>query len=399
MSAILYELPSAWLQYDRMDTLNELIEAKVALTSLTSIPYERNWVEKLQEFQLKMEVAGTSRIEGADFTDNELDAALQVEAKREDLLTRSQRQAHAAVNTYRWISALPQDRPIDARLVKEIHSRIVRGCDDDRCSPGVLRKGDENVTFGSPRHRGCEGGDECERAFERLMGAVSREFHAHDPLIQALALHYHLAAMHPFLDGNGRTARAVEALVLQRVGLRDTAFIAMSNYYYDEKPRYLQCLALVRANNHDLTPFLKFGLLGIALQCQRLAAEIRKHIAKALFRNLMYDLFNRLPNKRSRVIRDRQLEILKILLDVDQIELSQLIRRIQPRYAKVANFAKALLRDLAGLENLNAIRIESLAENRWKVFARLEWPSEITESEFFIKIRQMPKGRTYRFLQ
>ena len=63
----------------------------------------------------------------------------------------------------------------------------------------------------------------------------------------ALALHYHFAAMHPFLDGNGRSARALEALMLQRTGLRDTLFIAISNYYYEEKAEYLSALAEVRA--------------------------------------------------------------------------------------------------------------------------------------------------------
>ena len=94
------------------------------------------------------------------------------------------------------------------------------GCDDDHCAPGRLRGRDENVTFGFPRHRGCEGGPACGKAFSALVDAVKRDFRAHDPLIQAMALHYHFAAMHPFLDGNGRTARALEALLLQRAGLR-----------------------------------------------------------------------------------------------------------------------------------------------------------------------------------
>ena len=53
--------------------------------------------------------------------------------------------------------------------------------------------------------------------------------------------------MHPFLDGNGRTARALEALMLQRTGLRDTLFIAMSNYYYEHKINYLNALNDTRA--------------------------------------------------------------------------------------------------------------------------------------------------------
>lgn len=42
--------------------MNDLVEAKAAVLSLKAIPHQRDWLEKLQEIQLKMEVAGTSRI-------------------------------------------------------------------------------------------------------------------------------------------------------------------------------------------------------------------------------------------------------------------------------------------------------------------------------------------------
>jgi hypothetical protein len=51
---------------------------------------------------------------------------------------------------------------------------------------------DQNVTFGNPLHRGCEGGEQCSVAFALLSQAMSREFRGHDILIQALAAHYHL---------------------------------------------------------------------------------------------------------------------------------------------------------------------------------------------------------------
>jgi hypothetical protein len=56
------------------------------------MPYQRNWIEILQEIQLKREIAGTSRIGGADSTDRELDVALKPDATTKELLTRSQRQ-------------------------------------------------------------------------------------------------------------------------------------------------------------------------------------------------------------------------------------------------------------------------------------------------------------------
>lgn len=389
----------SWIRYDLNAIAAELIQAKAAILALTSTPYQRNWVDALQKIQLKREVAGTSRIEGADFTDRELDIALRADASLEELLTRSQRQAHAAVQTYRWLATLPDDLPLDDRLITEIHRRIVTGCDDDHCEPGALRGRDYNVTFGVPPHRGCEGGEPCKKAFEQLVYAVQHDFRGHDLLIQALALHYHFAAMHPFLDGNGRTARVLEALVLQRADLTDRAFIAMSNYYYDEKDAYLGALSHVRSLDHDLTPFLKFGLRGITVQASRLYAEIKKNMERALFRNMMYDLFNRLESTRKRVIKNRQIEILKALLEVEFIDWHELTQKMRPLYADVTNFGRTIIRDVNGLNQLGAINVNKVAENKWEISIRPQWPQEITESAFFEKVNKLPKGKTYGFLR
>jgi Fic family protein len=393
---IVYEKPRNWIQYDFSKIGNLLTNAKAAVLSLTAIPYQKNWADELQVVQLKREVAGTSRIEGADFTEKELEAAMCESA--EQLHTRSQRQAAAAVKTYRWISSLPANRPVSEELILEIHRMLVTNADDDHCPPGKIRKRDENVTFGAPRHRGVEGGEDCQSAFADLCRAVQREFQAHDPLIQALALHYHFAAMHPFLDGNGRTARALEALMLQRTGLKDSLFIAMSNYYYEEKTAYLNTLAEVRANGHDLTPFLMFGLKGIEHQGQRLFAEIRKNLAKALYRNLMYDLFGRLRTPRKRVMKERHIEILKLLLNTDKMSLDELTERTKIHYHELGSARKALVRDINYLIQLHAIAFTKLADGKYDLFVRLEWPMEITETEFFERVKQMPKAKTHTFL-
>ena len=104
--AITYTLPSNWIDYRWRDIAKELAEAKASVLSLQTTPYQRVWVEALQQMQLKLEVAGTSRIEGAEFTERELDIAMK--ETPEQLRTRSQRQAHAAMQTYRWIcSSMP----------------------------------------------------------------------------------------------------------------------------------------------------------------------------------------------------------------------------------------------------------------------------------------------------
>ena len=314
------------------------------------------------------------------------------------LETRSQKQAAAAVATYRWIAGLPGERPVDEALILEVHQRIVTGFDDDHCAPGKLRGRDENVTFGAPRHRGVSGGQECAKAFRKLSEAVRTVFQDHDPLIQALALHYHFAAMHPFLDGNGRTARALEALMLQRTGLRDTLFIAMSNYYYENKTAYLNALSDTREKDHDLTLFLKFALKGIESQCRRLFGEIRQQVAKALYRNTMNDLFGRLQSPRKRVMSSRHVQILNLLLDEEEISLEDIIKKTSHLYT-VKNPRKALIRDLGYLLELKAMQTRRPEEVQGVMLSiNLDWPMQITETEFFRRIKEMPKGKVYGFL-
>ena len=337
---IKYTLPDRWIKYSHEAVAPHLAQATGSVLALQAMPYQKEWVLDLQRQQLKREVAGTSRIEGAEFTESELDQALGKTA--EDLFTRSQRQARAATRAYEWIGTLENDLPIGGDVVREIHRRMVTGADDDRCEPGGLRGSDQNVSFGIPRHRGIEGGEKCEEGFSLFCQALQTEFPSHDSLVQALAAHYHLAAMHPFLDGNGRTARALESLFAQRAGLRDITFIPMSNYHYDEKTAYLAALAEVRQNDHDLTAFLVFGLRGFKLQCERLLAEIKVQVAKALFVNQMHDLFGRLKSPRKRVVGERQVKILQVLLEKSPMLVSDVYDTVDLHYQKLENPGKAI---------------------------------------------------------
>lgn len=395
LNMIKYNKPKNWIKYDFQAISSALVNAKATAISLSTIPYQKRWVDSLQKMELKREVAGTSRIEGADFTEGELEDALK--ESPEELITRSQRQAHAALKAYQWIATVPDERPINEELINEIHRLIVTGADDDHCEPGVLRPKDQNVNFGSPKHRGAEGGEECRAAFSSLVKAINQEYSEHDPMVQALATHFHFAAMHPFMDGNGRTARCLEALMLQRAGLRNTCFIAMSNYYYDEKNSYLNVLAEARAKDFDLTSFLNFGLKGIKTQSQRLLSQIRKEVSKELFMGMAYSLFRRLRSKKKRVLAERQLKVLKILLD-EPLTLVEVIDRTLIYYSKLSSSYAALVRDLNNLIGLDAISANK-TDDGFLLSVNLDWPTKITETEFFQEIKDLPRGKGYSFLR
>lgn len=186
--------------------------------------------------------------------------------------------------------------------------------------------------------------------------------------------------------------------MLQRTGLRDRLFIAMSNYYYEHQVGYLNALHAAGEAGHDLTAFLKFALRGIDSQCRRLFAEIKLQVSKALFRNTMTDLFGRLQTRRKRAISERQVHLLDLLLDVEEITLAELTKRTAHIYT-VKEPLKALLRDLSYLLELKAIAAEPLPERSgYRISIRLEWPTQITETEFFRQVKAMPKAKVHGFL-
>lgn len=350
--------------------------------------------------QIKMEVGGTTRIENASFVGDELDQAIRAQTP-EELHTRSQRQANAATRAYQWVKDLADDRPISPQLIKELHRIIVTGCDDDHCEPGGLRRMDQNVTFGSPRHRGVLGGPECDSAVDRLAQQASTTVREHDPLIQALALHYQFAAMHPFLDGNGRTARALEALMLKRAGLHDVVIVPMSNFYHREVKAYFAALSEVRRREHDLTQFLMLALRGLAEEVSRVTTALRVAVSKEIYRIFIGELLAALENTRRRVIVTRRLELLSHLLNQKApVGWGSLVAEAKRLYAKQKDQPAAIARDISKLLALDAVKLEwDQAEREWPLISvNLDWPSTITEAEFFEKIKQLPNSKDYSFL-
>ena len=380
-----YILPRQWAHYDTTAIFNQLVEAKTAAGILRQMPHLPQWIEPAHEEQLRLEAVGTSRIEGAEFTEREQEQALRHDAPAIGGLTHSQLQLRCADATYRWLRAQPLDRPVTAEFISDIHRRIVTGCDDDHCTPGALRSNDANVTFGMPRCRGVAGGDDCADAFGALTAAVGSEFRRHDGIIQALALHYHIGAMHPFGDGNGRTARATEAFVLRHTGVSDLVMVSLSNYYYAHQDEYLTALFECRQRAHDLTPFLQFALPAVTERCSAVATEIVVNNKRVLFREFARSLFGQLRNSRRRVLAQRQLQILDTLMDTGRTQFTNFIEHPPAYYQHLKYPYRALIRDIVGLLHLKALCLDDSG-----ISVNLDWPQQFSESELLRLYENLP---------
>ncbi|MCD8491190.1 MAG: Fic family protein, partial [Geovibrio sp.] len=72
------------------------------------------------------------------------------------------------------------------------------------------------------------------------------------PLIRACLAHYHLSLIHPFGDGNGRTARSVEAAILKKAGYR-YLYRSIGIYYKENRTEYYRCFRKSRKRQAALT--------------------------------------------------------------------------------------------------------------------------------------------------
>jgi hypothetical protein len=125
--------------------------------------------------------------------------------------------------------------------------------------------------------------------------------------------------------------------------------------------------------------------------------QIQHHMRQALFRDVMRDLFGRLKSPRKRVLAERQMAILTLLLEADRpLPLVEFFVRIRPLYVRLKASEKAIIRDLAGLLDLAAIAEVQVPgpSGPIGIAARLEWPTEITATRFFEWVKALPKAKT-----
>ncbi|MBR2709079.1 Fic family protein [Candidatus Saccharibacteria bacterium] len=101
------------------------------------------------------------------------------------------------------------------------------------------------------------------------------------PVIVASIIHFRIAAIHPFADGNGRTARAATTLYLALNQWDCNGSLALDSYYASDRKEYYSVLQLVNGKNYttskkaDLTPWIEYFTNGFLTSLHVLDAEIR----------------------------------------------------------------------------------------------------------------------------
>lgn len=172
-------------------------------------------------------------------------------------------------------------------LVKQLHALVMSGSEGKKkLTPTPYRDG-QNVIYDGHTRNIVYMPPEAKDVTP-LMHSFIRWINSHDgtlpcPLIAAIA-HYQYVTIHPYYDGNGRTARLLTTFILHCGGYDLKGLYSLEEYYARNLDAYYEALNRGPSHNYysgraeaDITPWLEYFIEGMAVACEnvlkRMAAE------------------------------------------------------------------------------------------------------------------------------
>lgn len=97
-----------------------------------------------------------------------------------------------------------------------------------------------------------------------------------NPVLLAGIAHYEIARIHPFVDGNGRTARLFATLIIYLSGFDHRRIFALDDFYDRDRQAYYAALKTTQENNGDITRWLEYFTTGVAYSVNEVKEAILK---------------------------------------------------------------------------------------------------------------------------
>ena len=95
-----------------------------------------------------------------------------------------------------------------------------------------------------------------------------------EPVIEAGIVHYEFVRIHPFIDGNGRTARVLATFILYQRGFDAKQFFCLDDYYDSDRQAYYRALQSVDQNTLDITNWLEYFAEGVNVSIQAVKERV-----------------------------------------------------------------------------------------------------------------------------
>jgi Fic family protein len=176
-----------------------------------------------------------------------------------------------ALRAYEIIDELSDEDgvPVDELVVRQLNREFLRGIAPSLEPPGRYRTGQNTVGIYTPPDQG----DVPALMYEFAQWLTSAdEIH---PVLTAGISHIQFVAIHPFWNGNGRTARGLAALILQRSPFHFRKRLSLEDYMYGVRdteyiPAIERTLGTQYTPGYDATPWLEFFVKAVDDDARRL---------------------------------------------------------------------------------------------------------------------------------
>ena len=314
--------------------LTFIAESKAIITNSSLIP---EWEVSLRKDAIIRSAHSSTAIEGNPLTLKEVSDLAQgreVMARRKDQLE--------VLNYFEALDKIPNfasRNPFTLEDLLEVHKTVTKNTLEKTEYEGNIRTlqviiGNpvtREVTFRPPKT------EEVLKLIEEFLEWFnSPKIDELNPVIVAGLIHYELVRIHPFIDGNGRTARIMATMLLYKRGFDLKRFFALDDYYDHDRNSYYDALQTVDQNTLDVTEWLEYFTDGVAISIKTVKERVI-----GLSKNIKI-----LKEKGQIALNNRQMQIVEKIISQGQITN----RDIREMFGISDNAALKIIRKLIDLK-------------------------------------------------
>jgi Fic family protein len=326
---------------------------------IEGVPLRPDTARELYQIYLAKGALATTAIEGNTLSDEEalkrVEGQLKLPPSREYL-------GQEIDNVVAACGKVLADLKVDAgacyttSYLKQLNGLILKGLPlNEGVVPGVLR----SHSVGVGRYRGAPA-EECEHLLEQLFSWLrGPDFKGEQDLrivyaiIKAVLAHLYIAWIHPFGDGNGRTARLLEFMILLESGVPASSAHLFSNHYNQTRTEYYRQLDAASRSGGDVLPFLGYAVQGFVDGLREQISRIRDQQWDVTWRNYVHEKFRDEGSSTSKRCRDLVLDLSRQAEELPASSIAGLTPRLAKSYA--GKTSKTIARDLNRLLKMNLV--------------------------------------------
>lgn len=290
--------------------VNDLTQIAVARELILNSPFIPKWEVSLRREAIIRSAHSSTAIEGNRLS---LEQVSDLAHGREIMATRKDKQEVLNyLKVLESIDKLTDGKKITEKDVLKVHKMVTQDTLEDPTACGVYRnryvvvgnKFTGEVIFRPPSN------EDVPKLMKALVAWLnSSEAQALDPVIEAGIAHYEFVRIHPFLDGNGRTARVLATLILYVRGFDAKQFFCLDDYYDSDRPSYYQVLKSIDQKTLDITSWLEYFVTGVKVSI----ASVKERVTRLSSERL------RKTRKGQIALTERQMKIVEFINQNGQI--------------------------------------------------------------------------------